>query len=127
MFNASPKVPRTIRVAETLKVVLEEVIQRDIQDPDIGFHSITHIDLSADLYHAKIFISLFGDEAKRDKTFAALCRDLKEIRKHVGQKMKLRSVPELHLVKDDSLEKGDKILNKLKELKKEREANHAQS
>lgn len=127
-FQNSGKVNRSARVAEVLKSVFEEVLSKSIQDDRIGFHTITHVEVTQDLSLAKIYVSTFGSDQQKNETFSGLCRALKKIRMEVAKQLNyLRKVPQLQLIHDDSLEKGDRVLNKLKELQKEREAREEQN
>ena len=110
---------RANRVAAVIKEEISQILLREIHDPDLGFVTITGVRLSNDLRHAKVFYSVLGDQGRRDETRSALERSLKFIRSEVGQRVRLRFVPTLQFVYDDSTEYADKINRLLKRIRQE--------
>ena len=110
----SAGVARTDRLNSEFKKEIYEIITRRLHDPEITeMVSITKVDASRDLSYAKVFVSVFSASAeKRDRTFAALKKDAAKIRKELGGAMRIRTVPELDFVLDESMEYSDRI-NKL--------------
>ena len=105
---------------------LNSVFQKEIynalkykaKNPNITeIFSISEVDLSSDLKHAKVYVSIFStDENKRKATFSAICDSAKAVRSELGRVMRIRTVPELHFALDDSAlygEKIDELLGKL--------------
>ena len=99
---------RSERVAGQLRRDLAKLIQQEIKDPEVGFVSLSDVEVSRDLSHAKVFITVFDPE-KAETSLKALQRAASFLRRCLGQKLRLRHVPELHFVHDDSVEKGGHI------------------
>lgn len=96
---------RSARVAGQIRRELAQVIQQEIKDPDIGFISLSDVEVTRDLAHAKVFITVFESE-KAAATLAALQRSAGYLRHRLSQEMRIRSVPELHFHHDASVENG---------------------
>lgn len=72
--------------------------------------SISEVDVTNDLKHAKVFVSVFStDKAKAQATFDAICASAKAVRTELSKTMHIRTVPELHFVTDNSSDYGNKI------------------
>lgn len=96
---------RSARVAGQVRRELAQVIQKEVKDPEIGFISVSDVEVTRDLAHAKVFITVFESE-KADATLAALQRMAGYLRHRLSQEMRMRSVPELHFHHDASVENG---------------------
>lgn len=113
---------RTRQVADNIQRILSEVIQYDLKDPRVGFATIVGVDVSADLQHAWIRISIMGDDVQRDETMEGLHSAKGFLRKRLAEEMKhLRLVPTLHLEMDTSLDYSMHIDDLLRQVKQERE------
>ena len=115
-----PPPSRQTRVGEQIRVELSELLARDVHDPGIGFLTITHVKLSPDLQQARAYYTTIGDEKARKETRKALERATPFLRRHIGQRLRLRRVPELEFFFDESVEKQDRIEKILQELNQER-------
>jgi ribosome-binding factor A len=114
---------RTQQVADEIQRIVSEVIQYELKDPRVGFATVVGVDLSADLQHAKVRISVL-DETQRADTMEGLERARGFVRRRVAQELRhLRSVPELHLVLDTSLDYSLRINEVLRQVEEERRAN----
>ncbi|MFH1542123.1 MAG: 30S ribosome-binding factor RbfA [bacterium] len=102
---------RPERIAEQIKKVVSAIIREDVNDPRIGFVSITKVELTSDLENAKIFISILGDENQKVESMKGLQSATSFVRGKLGDEIEFRSVPEIRFVRDDSLEKGSQVLN----------------
>ncbi|MTI82246.1 MAG: 30S ribosome-binding factor RbfA [Firmicutes bacterium] len=107
---------RAGRLAEQIKKEIASIIQRELKDPRVGFASITAVEVSGDLRHAKIHVSVLGDEKQINDTLAGLKKAQGFIRTSLGQKIKMRYTPELHFEIDQSISHGINIMKKLKEV-----------
>ena len=115
---------RSDRVAELIKHEVSDIITRKLNDPRIGFTSVTVVDVGNDLRNAKIYVSIFGTTEQKNDTMAALFSATKFVRGELGHRLQLRDVPEIIFMQDDSIEKGAKvfeIINKLHREKVKRE------
>lgn len=110
---------RQRRLSELLKEEISDIILKEVKDPRIGFVSITDVELSGDLRHAKIFFSVIGDQSEREDTLNGLKKATGFIRKLVGERITVYHTPELVFKYDDSIEHGIHISNLIKEVRKE--------
>lgn len=85
------------------------IIQREVKDPRLGFVSITGVELSDDLRFARVFVSILGDEGSRKASLVGLESAKGYIRKHLGERIKLRFLPEIVFKEDRSFEQGERI------------------
>ncbi len=99
---------RSERVAGSLRRELAQLIQREVKDPEVGFISLSDVEVTRDLAHAKVFITVFESE-KADSSMRALKRAAGYLRHRLSQKMDIRSVPELHFHHDASVETGARM------------------
>ncbi len=106
---------RTERVDELLRQEISEILRRDVDDPRIGFATITDVETSPDLRSARVWVSVIGQPAEREETLAALRRAMPFVRRALGR-LRLRRIPELHVRMDDSAERGTRVLRLLEEL-----------
>ena len=93
------------------------MLVRGLKDPRIGFVTVTGVDLSPDLRHAKVFVSVMGAEEQKKGTMEALGHAAGWIRHELGQRIRLRHLPELVFLPDVSQEYGEKIDRLLDEIK----------
>ncbi len=102
--------PRNLRVAQSAKRELSELIRRDLKDDRVsGIVSITDVETSNDCRRMRVFISVFGDENKQAITVDALNEHAPQIRGEIGRRLRLRFAPELSFKLDTSLERGSKV------------------
>ena len=99
---------RSERVAGQLRRDLAKLIQQEIKDPQVGFVSVSDVEVTRDLAHAKVFVTVFQPE-KAEASLQALRRAAAFLRTRLGRELRLRHVPELHFIHDDSVEQGSRI------------------
>jgi ribosome-binding factor A len=107
---------RTERVDELLRQEIGALLAKEIADPRIGFATITDVETSPDLRHAKVWVSIIGDEATRRDTIRALQQAMGFVRHELGKRLRIRRIPDLHIHLDDSAERGTRVLHLLNEL-----------
>lgn len=117
---------RVSRVASLIKQEVSLILLHDIKDDRVGtgMVSITDVDVSGDLQHAKIFVSIYGTEEAKRETMEGLKSATGYIRSHLGQRIRLRRTPEVTFLEDHSLERGDRmvaLLNQLSENRKDQD------
>ena len=100
---------RPERVAQRIKMELAEIFIRELNDPRIGFITITTVDVSPDLEDAKIYVSVFGSDEEKAKTMKGLESAKGFIKGMLGDKLELRGVPEIQFILDESIEKASKV------------------
>lgn len=110
---------RLERLRELIKSEFGQMLQRDLKDPRIGFVSVTDVEVSNDCSHVKIFVSVLGDEQVQQATMAGLESAKGFIRTELGQRIRLRYTPEIHLIADQSMARGSRIMELLNEVKKD--------
>lgn len=107
---------RPDRVADQIRAEIAGMIARDLHDPGLGFITITRVEVSADLQHARVYYSSLGDRAARTNSGKALERASSFMRRQIGQRLRLRRSPELAFVFDESIAQQDRIEQLLQEL-----------
>ena len=107
---------RTQRVDELLRQEIGALLAKEIADPRIGFATITDVETSPDLGHAKVWVSVIGGQADRVETIRALQQAMGYVRRQLGQRLRIRRIPELHVQLDDSAERGTRVLHLINEL-----------
>lgn len=115
---------RAARVGEEMRDILARLIRDEVKDPRVGFVSIVKVEVAGDLRHAKVFISVLGDEAQKKSSLKGLQSASGFLRSEVAKMLQLRYTPELHFVLDESIEHGQKIaqlLVKVQEEQKEKD------
>ena len=106
---------RTARLDELLREEISRVITRDVDDPRVGFVTVTSVEVAPDLRHATVWISLIGQPDERRETIRVLGRAMPFVRRQLGV-LRLKRIPELHLREDDSIERGTRVLRLIEEL-----------
>jgi ribosome-binding factor A len=107
---------RADRVADQVRSVLAELLMREVHDPGIGFVTLTRAVVSADLQLARVYYTALGDEATRRRTARALERAVPFLRRQVGSRLRLRRIPELRFIYDESIAGQDRIEQLLDEI-----------
>ena len=111
---------RTDRIDELLRQEISGLLSREVADPGIGFVTITRVDTSPDLAHARVWVSLIGQPGERAATLAALRRAMPFVRRELGGRIRIRRIPELHVDVDETAERGTRVLQLLHDLEEGR-------
>ena len=106
---------RLRRVDEAVKEVLSEGIG-ELKDPRIGFVTVTGVRTSADLRHAKVFVSVLGSERKREQSLARLAAAHGVLQARVARELRLKRTPQLAFEYDPSVERGVRMTQLIDEL-----------
>jgi len=109
--------PRIARLRELFKEEASLILQRHMKDPRVGFVSVTDVELSGDLRHAKIFVSVYGDAAEKTRTMAALASAQGFVRTALARRIPLRYFPQVHFEIDESIERGARVERLLRQVK----------
>jgi ribosome-binding factor A len=107
---------RTDRIDALLREEIGGILARDLADPAIGFTTVTDVETAPDLSHARVWVSQIGQPDERQASLAALRRALPFVRHLLGERVRLRRIPELHLRVDETAERGTRVLQLLTEL-----------
>ncbi len=110
---------RTNRVAEQMKKEIGEIINQKLKDPRIGFVTVTDLDLTNDLQHATVYVTVLGDETEKEESLIGLTKASGFVRSEVGKRIRLRKVPEIVFQFDEAHEHGNRIESILRKLKKD--------
>jgi ribosome-binding factor A len=113
---------RAERVGDQVRSELAELIARQVHDPGIGFLTLTRVKVTPDLQIARVYYTVMGDEAARRESARALSRAAPFLRRQIGQRVRLRRVPELEFFYDESIAHADRVEWILHELEEERAA-----
>lgn len=108
---------RPERVAQRIKFEVSEILRKEIDDPRVGFVTITNVSISKDLKDAKVYVSVLGPDNSKQDSMKGLQSARKFIKGRLGEKIKMRYVPEISFVYDDSIEKANRVWNMMKNLK----------
>ncbi|KOP25106.1 ribosome-binding factor A [Hapalosiphon sp. MRB220] len=113
---------RVSRVAELIKREVSQMLLNSIKDDRVGtgMVSVTDVDVSGDLQHAKIYVSIYGTEEAKAETMAGLKSATGYVRSELGARVRLRRTPEVVFIEDRSIERGTKVLSLLNQLELQR-------
>lgn len=100
---------RPRRVAEQIQRELADLLRLEVKDPRVGMVTVTDVEVSNDYAHAKVFVSLLGDEARVKEALQGLQSAAGFLRSEVAKRIKLRVMPQLHFVHDTSIERGMRL------------------
>ncbi|MBD2306101.1 MAG: Ribosome-binding factor A [Chroococcidiopsis cubana SAG 39.79] len=116
---------RVDRVAELIKREVSQMLLNGIKDDrvGVGMVSVTDVDVSGDLQHAKIYVSIYGSDDAREQTMAGLKSATGYVRRELGQRIRLRRTPEVVFHEDRSIERGTRVLSLINRLNQDRPAN----
>lgn len=110
---------RAERVGEQMKQEIMDIVNNKVKDPRVGFLTITDVELTNDLSHAKVYLTVLGSNKEIDNTFKALEKAKGFIKSELGSRMRLRIIPDLTFKYDKSIEYGNKIERMIQDLHKE--------
>jgi ribosome-binding factor A len=110
---------RAERVGEQMKQEIMDIVNNKVKDPRVGFLTITDVELTNDLSHAKVYLTVLGSNKEIDNTFKALEKAKGFIKSELGSRMRLRIIPDLTFEYDKSIEYGNKIERMIQDLHKE--------
>ena len=111
---------RQQRVQELLRAEISDIIRSELRDPLIGFVTVTDVEVSPDLRHARVFISALGSAEAQEASFRALRRAAKFVRGRLAGRLELRYIPELTFRYDATAERAQRLEHVLRDLADER-------
>lgn len=100
---------RMRRVNEVMREVIGDSISSELEDPRIGFVTVTAVETSPDLRSARVFVSVLGDETARSRTLAALASAHGVLQAAIGRELRMKRTPTLSFHYDESLERGARL------------------
>ncbi|HLO02962.1 MAG TPA: 30S ribosome-binding factor RbfA [Symbiobacteriaceae bacterium] len=110
---------RAARIADVIQQELAGLIRNELKDPRVGFVSIVKTEVSGDIRHAKVYVSVLGDEKQQKESLKALHSAAGFLRNEVGKALQIRYTPELHFALDDSIAHGSRIAQLLVQIQGE--------
>ena len=119
-----PQSHRPARVADQIREQVGEMLARDVHDPEIGFVTVTRVEVTPDLQLARVFYTTMGSDADRRRTSRALGRATPFLRRQVGQRLGLRRVPVLEFRFDKSIgyqERVERLIQEIHEQERQQE------
>jgi ribosome-binding factor A len=111
---------RPERVADQIRAEVATMIARELHDPGVGFVTVTRVQVSPDLQHARVYYTSLGDDTARKNTARALDRAAGFIRSQIGQRLRLRRAPAIEFAFDVSISHQDRVEQLLAEIADER-------
>lgn len=102
---------RQDQLGEVIAHELSDLIRTRLKDPRVGFASITDVEVSNDIRHAKVFVSVMGEQEEQRATLAALEHATGFLRHELAQRLTVRHTPELLFRLDTSIERGTRVLD----------------
>jgi len=100
---------RMRRVDEAVRQVLSDAVTQDLQDPRIGFVTMTSVKTSTDLRHARVYVSVLGDHAQRVDTLAGLESARGALQRRLARELRMKHTPTLEFVYDDTIDRAMRL------------------
>ena len=107
---------RMRRVDEAMRAVLSDAIATDLKDPRIGFVTVTGVETSPDLRHARVFVSVLGAERKRRQSLAGLQAAHSVLQSRLARELRMKRTPQLEFEYDPTVERGVRMTKLIDEL-----------
>ncbi len=101
------------RVDEAVRQVLSDAVAQDLQDPRIGFVTMTSVKTSPDLRHARVYVSVLGDESQRADSLAGLRSAHGALQRRLARDLRLKHTPTLEFVYDDTTDRAMRLTEML--------------
>ncbi len=105
------------RVADVLREVIARAVREELRDPRVGFVTITGVEVSADLRHARVYVAAHGGDPERAATLEGLNRAAPFLRRTVAHEARLRYTPDLRFLEDSGVERGSRVESLLGEIR----------
>ncbi|MBS7392426.1 MULTISPECIES: 30S ribosome-binding factor RbfA [Hallerella] len=119
--HSNRRVPRTVRLDEQFREEISKLLMKGLKDPRIGFVTISRVEITNDLSYAKVFISVLGSDREKAASLIGLRNSAGFIRTYLGKALKIRKIPQLSFLLDESLDHAMHIEEILAELKEQGE------
>ena len=102
-----------------LKEQVSEILHRELKDPRLGFVTVTDAEITADLRHAKVFVSVMGTDEEREKSMAVLKNSQRFVRQAFAKRVSMKTLPEIEFWLDTSVDQGIRMLELLEQIKRD--------
>ena len=110
---------RTDRIGHLIQQEIGTLILREISDVRIGFVTVSRVEVTTDLAHAKVYVSVLGTDKEKRDSLAGLGHSASYMRTHLSKVLKMRTVPRLQFVEDKNLDHGFRINEILNDIKRD--------
>ncbi len=104
-----PRFRRTDRINEQLRQEISILVRDEVRDPRVGLVTITGVETSPELDHAKVYITVLGDDEEKEQALQGLRSAASFVRGQLGRRLRMRRIPELHFQIDRVLEEASRI------------------
>ena len=111
---------RMQQMGEFLREEVTDIIRSELDDPRLGFWTVTRVEVPPDLRSARVYVSVLGSDGERQETLAALRGAAGFIRGHLKPRMRTRTIPDLDFRDDRSMEHAEQIDRTLRQLKEKK-------
>jgi ribosome-binding factor A len=118
-----PHQHRQEKLGELIAAELSDLLRNRVKDPRVGFASITRVEVSGDLRHAKVFVSVMGTPEEQAETMKGLRNATGYLRHELAERIVLRYMPEINFRLDTSIEEGARILELIRQVEEEERTN----
>jgi ribosome-binding factor A len=112
---------RSQRVGDLIRHEVAQILQKDVKDPRVQLVTLTGVAVSPDLRSARVYFTVLGDTADPEETGRGLASARPFIRRELAQRLRLKAVPEIRFIHDESIDRGFRILEILDEVEHEPE------
>lgn len=106
-------------MADQIQRELSDLLLRSTNDPRITFANVTAVQVSADLRHAKVYVSVFGDSDAQKETMYAIHHAAGYLKRELASRLSFKFMPELVFLQDESIERGDRMLRLIEQVRAE--------
>jgi ribosome-binding factor A len=113
---------RAERVKHLIQQEISQILQLDVKDPRVKLVTVTAVKLTADLREAKVLVSSLSDTSDREALLVGLKRATGYIRGELGRRLKLKYIPQIEFIFDDSYDRQERILTLLEHIQDEKES-----
>jgi ribosome-binding factor A len=110
---------RRERLEHQLRKEIGDIVEREVRDPAVGFSTVTEVRLSNDLQFAKVYVSVYGDRKARDDALRALGKATAFVRSQLGRRIRVKTLPEITFLLDESLDTYERVEELLEEIDEE--------
>jgi ribosome-binding factor A len=115
---------RSQRVAEQIRRDLAELIRLEVKDPRVGFITLTDVEITPDYAHAKVYFTSMRGEEGLDEILTGLHRASGFLRRELGKRVRIHTLPELHFHYDSSVERGSRLSQLIDQVVRDDDARH---
>lgn len=102
-----------------LKEEISDILRRELKDPRLGFVTVTDAEISPDLSHARVFVTVMGSQEERETNMAVLKKAERFVRRAFGKRVKMKVLPEIEFQFDDSVDRGIRMFELLEQIRHE--------